>query len=82
MREDVLDGLYSAETAHLFFGVVFAGAKLELDRVATEEARRRLAACREPLSLSLPTRPSASGWLERTMQPGDEQVDVPPGRGL
>ncbi len=82
VREDVLDGLYSAETAHLFFGVVFAGAKLELDRVATEEARRRLAACREPLSLSLPTRPSASGWLERTMQPGDEQVDVPPGRGL
>jgi N-methylhydantoinase B len=82
VRDDVLDGLYGAETARLAFGVVLAGDELKVEAAATAETRRRLASSRGALPLALPARPNASRWLERTMRDGDVLAPVAETRGL
>jgi N-methylhydantoinase B len=82
VRDDVRDGMYGVETAACVFGVVLAGDAGEVDEAATEATRRRIAAARGELPLTVPTGPGASTWRAETMRDGDELAPMPESRGL
>ena len=83
VRDDVRDGLYTRETARRVFGVdLHDDEDLTLDEGATEATRRRLAAERNGIPLTLPARADASEWLAGTLRTGDTVEPMPETRGL
>ncbi len=77
VADEVRAELLSPERARDVYGVALDPHSLAVDRAATDRLRARLRGARPPGPLIDPTRPGASDWLAREMQPSDDFVRDP-----